>query len=163
MTSEEDLLKMSITEVAQAIVENNKETHAFYEALASKIRKRTNGERPMGDDKVPNAEYWLKIAKEQRKMLAMDFDLDGFEESVIGFKLMSELAASNGSISVKLKTARETTSKDCYFFCAVVRRAAQSKEKDPVFALILEKEPNPRKTPVAKSETTTADSNAKSA
>jgi hypothetical protein len=113
MLSNEDLLKMSIPETAQAIEEHHRETTALYESLASKIKKRTNGEKTMGDDKASTAEYWLKVAKEQRKILAMDFDLDGFEESVICFRFMTDLVTSNGNLSVKLKTACDTASKDC--------------------------------------------------
>lgn len=88
MISAEALAAMSIQEVAQAIEDQHKETTLLYEALGAKSKKRTFGEKPMGDDKVTNAEYWLKIAKEQRKSLAMDFDMESFEESVIIFKCM---------------------------------------------------------------------------
>lgn len=149
MISAEALAAMSIQEVAQAIEDQHKETTLLYEALGAKSKKRTFGEKPMGDDKATNAEYWLKIAKEQRKSLAMDFDMESFEESVIIFKCMTDLISSNGSLSVKLKVARENASKDCFYFSSIVRKMVQDKGKDPVFALILEKEPNPRKTPVS--------------
>ncbi len=144
MTSEV-LETMSVQEIAQAIAEHQKETTLLYEAMGNRNKKRTSGEKPMGDDKVSNAVYWLRIAKEQRKSLAMDFDMEGFEESVTIFKCMTDLINANGSLSVKLKIARDNAAKDCYYYCSVVRKMVQDKGKDPVFSLILDKEPSPRK------------------
>ena len=149
MITSEVLATMSIQEIAQAIAEHQKETTLLYEAMGSKNKKRTNGEKPMGDDKVGNAEYWLRVAKEQRKSLAMDFNMEGFEESVIIFRCMTDLVNANGNLSVKLKIARDDAAKDCYSFCSIVRKMVQDKNKDPVFALILEKEPIPRKAPAS--------------
>ena len=158
MFSTEALESMSIEEIAQAIAEHHKETTVLYEAMGAKNKKRTFGEKPMADDKVTNAVYWLKTAKEQRKSLAMDFDMVGFEESVIIFKCMTDLITANGSLSVKLKIARENAAKDCFYFCSIVRKMVKDKEKDPVFALILEKEPNPRKAPVSNGTQSKTDS-----
>jgi hypothetical protein len=145
----EVLETMSIPQIAQTIEDHNKETALLYEAMAAKNQKRTTGEKPMSDDKVSNAVYWLRIAKEQRKILAIEFDLPGFEESVIIFKCMTDLIEANGNLSVKLKIARENAAKDCLFFCSIVRKAIQEKAKDPVYTLILGKEPNPRKAPTS--------------
>lgn len=149
MITSEELATMSIQEIAQAIAQHQKETTLLYDAMGNKNKKRTTGEKPMGDDKVANAEYWLRIANEQRRSLAMDFNMAGFEESVIIFKCMTDLVNANGSLSVKLKIARDDAAKDCFYFCSIVRKMVQDKSKDPVFALILDKEPNPRKAPAS--------------
>ncbi len=143
MTSEV-LVTMSIQEVAQAIEAHHQESNLLYEALGSKIAKKTDGALNLGDEKLDVAEYWLKIAKEYRSDLPMNFDLNGFEEAVLGFKFMVDYAGKNGNLTVKLKTARETASKDCRFFSAQVRKRVQELSKNPIYALILEKEPNKR-------------------
>lgn len=144
MKTSEELTTMSIQEMAQAIDEHNKDTDILYEFMATKITKKTNGVMTMNDDKVNVAEYWLKVARAQRKILSMDFDLAGFEEAYIGFKFMVDLVTENGSLTAKLKTARDMASSDCFYFCSIVRKAVKTKEKEPVYALILEKEPSPR-------------------
>lgn len=144
MKTSEELLSMSIQDVAQAIEDHNKDTDILYESMASKITKKTNGVMTMNDDKVNVVEYWLKVARTQRKILSMDFDLAGFEEAYIGFKFMVDLVTDNGSLTAKLKTARDIASSDCFFFCSIVRKTVKAKEKEPVFALIVEKEPSPR-------------------
>lgn len=144
MKTSEELSTMSIQEVAQAIEAHHAEANVYYEALGSKIAKKTEGALNLGDEKLDVAEYWLKIAKEYRGDLPMNFDLNGFEEAVLGFKFMVDYASKNGKLTVKLKTARETASKDCRFFSAQVRKRVQELSKNPVYALILEKEPNKR-------------------
>ena len=79
----EELVKLNLQEVAQKLDEHHQDGDTLYEVFASKITKRTEGVMTMGDDNVTVAEYWLKVAKAQRKSLSMDFDLVGFEESVI--------------------------------------------------------------------------------
>jgi hypothetical protein len=165
MLSIEELGKLSIQEVAQTIDEHHKEEDTLYEVLASKITKRTKGVMTLSDENVTVAEYWLKVAKAQRKILAMDFDLDGFGDACIGFKFMVAMATENGNLSAKLRVARDIASSDCFTFNSIVRQAIRARQDDPVFALILEKEPNQRQskkkdatTPAKdapKSETTT--------
>ncbi|MBL7814657.1 MAG: hypothetical protein JNL70_06595 [Saprospiraceae bacterium] len=144
MIENETLAAMSIQEISQAIEERHKEMGLFYESMASKITSKTTGVKPMSDDKVSQAEYWLKVAKDQRRILSMDFDLVSFEEAVTVFKLIVNWTTENGNLTVKLKTAREIAARDCFAFCSIVRRAVQEKKKEPVYALILEKEPSPR-------------------
>lgn len=145
MITSEVLSNMSIQEIAQAIEAHHQESNLLYEALGGKIIRKTEGDGFLGDEKFATAEYWLKIAKEHRKILAMDFNLVGFEEAVIGFEFMVDYAKSNGSLTVYLKTARDKASKDCAFFCSVVRKRVKELEKDPIYALVLSNEPNPRK------------------
>lgn len=144
MITSEVLANMSIQEIAQAIEAHHAEANVYYESLGSKITKKTEGSLNLGDEKLDVAEYWLKIAKEYRGDLPMNFDLNGFEEAVLGFKFMVDYASKNGNLTVKLKTARETASKDCRSFSAQVRKRIQELMKNPVYDLILEKEPNKR-------------------
>lgn len=150
----EELEKLGLQEVAQTIDEHHKDEDTLYEILASKITKKTEGVMTMGDENVSVAVYWLKVAKAQRQNLAMNFDIAGFEDAVTGFKFMVDLVTENGTLSTKLKTARITASSDCFFFCSIVRKMVKTKQKDPIFALILEKEPNQRQ--VKKKEATPA-------
>ena len=144
MISVEVLETMSIKEVSEAIEVHHQEANLLYEALGNKITKKTQGLGNLGDNRVDVAEYWLKIAKEYRNDLPMNFDISGFEEAVLGFKFMVDYASKNGNLTVKLKTARENASKDCLAFSAQVRKRIKELDSNPIYALILQKEPNQR-------------------
>ncbi len=144
MITVEDLATMSIKEIAEAIDAHHEEANPLYEALGNKITKKTEGLGNLGDNRVDVAEYWLKIAKAYRSDLPMNFDISGFEEAVLGFKFMVDYASKNGNLTVKLKTARENASKDCLAFSAHVRKRIKELESNPIYALVLQKEPNQR-------------------
>ena len=144
MISAEVLVTMNMQEIAAAIEAHHAEANPLYEALGNKITRKTDGLVNLGDAKVDVAEYWLKIAKDYRNDLPMNFDVVGFEEAVLGFKFMVDYANNNGNLTVKLKAARETASRDCRAFSAQVRKRVQELSKNPVYALILDREPNQR-------------------
>jgi hypothetical protein len=57
---------------------------------------------------------------------------------------MTQIIAQENNTSVILKKPRDNASQDCFWSISYVRRRVQELEENPVFKLILQKEPNPR-------------------
>ena len=151
---------LTFQDIVNAIGEKHLESNQLYEALGTKITRKTEGDGFLGDDRVDTAKYWLNVAKLHRRILSIDFNLAGFEEAYLGFKFMVDYTKTNGSLTVYLKAARDKASKDCAAFCAVVRKRVKELEKDPVFALVLANESSPRAKAKPKEATTTPEKNA---
>jgi hypothetical protein len=58
---------------------------------------------------------------------------------------MVDIDAENENSAVLLKTAHNNASKDCFWYISYIRRRVKELEQDPIFKLILQKEPNIRK------------------
>ena len=144
MVPNEALAKMSIQEIAQAIETHHQETTLLYEALAQKITKQTDGTKYMSDDRVDEVVYWYKVAVDHPEILASNFDSAIFNAVDVGFKTMVSVKNQEESTRVILKTPRDILSKDAAALCSMVRRRVKENESNPVFKLILQKEPRPR-------------------
>jgi hypothetical protein len=144
MLSTKDLAKMSVQDLAAAIETHHHEMALLYEAMSAKMSKQTIGEAFLSDEHLNIAEYWLKIAQDYPKILSVDFDVKRYEERVLFFKSLVNIAAQNQNTAVLLKAARDNASKDCFWNASYVRRRVKELEWNPIFKLILQKAPNPR-------------------
>jgi hypothetical protein len=144
MISPKELASMSVQALAIAIETHHHEMALLYQAMAAKMAKQTVGEAFLSDDNMVIAEYWLKVAKDYPKILSVDFDVNSYEERVIFFKSVVNVAAQNQNTAVLLKAARDNASKDCFWNASYVRRRVKELEFNPLFKLILQKAPNPR-------------------
>ncbi|MEN9609275.1 MAG: hypothetical protein RLZZ628_89 [Bacteroidota bacterium] len=144
MISSKDLANMSVEALAQAIETHQQELAQLYQAMSAKISKQTIGEAYLGDDKVIVAEYWLKVAKDYRNILAADYNVNDFEAATTFFKAAADVTAQHGSNAVLLKDARDAASKDCAWHISHVRKRVKELEYNPIFKLVLQREPNPR-------------------
>jgi hypothetical protein len=143
MISNRDLATQSIEDLARMIETHHQETHLLYQALASKMKKQTEGTAFLSDEKVPAMEYWLKVAKEQPQMLSADFDLKGLETVTTFFKSVAQIAAEDDTRDALLKAARDNASQDCAWYLSHIRKRVKELEHNPIFKLILQKAPNP--------------------
>jgi hypothetical protein len=144
MIATKDLASMSVQALATAIETHHNEMALLYQAMADKMAKQSVGEAFLSDDNIVVAEYWLKVAKDYPKILSVDFDVNSYEERVIFFKSVVNVAAQNQNTAVLLKTARDNASKDCFWNASYVRKRVKELEFNPLFKLILQKAPNPR-------------------
>lgn len=144
MISTKDLANMSIENLTQAIETRHEELALLYQTLAAKSSKQTIGEAYLADDRVADAEYWFNVGKTHRNILAEDYNLNSFEESILFFKSAVTVTQKNSSNTMLLKTARDKASKDCAWHILHIRKRVKELKQDPIFKLILQREPNPR-------------------
>jgi predicted O-linked N-acetylglucosamine transferase (SPINDLY family) len=144
MISSKEMAHMNVEQLAQAIETHHQELALLYQAIANKISKETIGEKSLKDDNLFVAEYWLKVAKDHPEILAADFDTHHFEEKLLLFKTVVDVNTQNQNAIVLLKTARDNASKDCSWYISYVRKRVKELEYNPVFKLLLQKEPNQR-------------------
>lgn len=145
MISTENLAQMSIEELAKVIKIHHQEMALLYQAMARKMSKKTIGKAFLKDEKLILAEYWFEIAKEYPKILSVNFDINRFKEIIFFFKTMIEIDIQNENSIIFLKTAHNNASKDCFWYISYIRRRVKELQKDPIFKLILQKEPISRK------------------
>jgi hypothetical protein len=151
MVTNEDLLNMSNTELAKEIAEHQKRTALLFQTMASRISKKTEGEGFMKDENVNVAEYWLNVAQNHPNIIAADKDMVDFANKTLFFDTIVSVATQDAQVGMTLKAPRDIASKDCMFYASYVRSQAQDRKSNPVFKLILDEEPNPRKTPIRQS------------
>lgn len=144
MMSKEELAKMSIKELSTAIDAHHQETNALYTEMATRISKQTEGVHGMSDENVDKAVYWSKTAREHTEILPVNFNFDGFDDAAIFFETVVNIKSQREDIDIVLKNPRDIASRDCATFSSKVRKSVKEFENDPVFKLILQKEPNPR-------------------
>ena len=145
MISQEALEKMTLAEITAAIKVNHDELALLNTEFAKRVTNTTDGQSFLGDDKVESAEYYLQVVKDNRQVFPMDFSVEAFETAVIAFRLMVDTTSDNEDASIILKTPRNNASQDCNAFVVAVRRRVKELNANPIFKLILDKEPHPRK------------------
>ena len=156
MVSNDDLLNMSNEDLAKEIAEHQKRTALLFQTMANRISKKTEGEGFMKDENVNVAEYWLDVAQNHPKIIASDQDMVDFASKVIFFNTIVSVTTQDVQIGVTLKTPHDIASKDCAAYTSYIRNQVQDRKSNPVFKLILDKEPSPRKTFTRKKSETTA-------
>ena len=145
MISQEALEKMTLAEITAAIKVNHNDLALLNTEFAKRITKTTDGQSFLSDDKVESAEYYLQVAKDNRQVFPMDFSVEAFETAVVAFRSMVDTTSDNEDALIILKTPRNSASQDCNVFVATVRKRVRELISNPIFKLILEKEPYPRK------------------
>ncbi len=155
MVSNEDLLNLSNEDLAKEIAEQQKRLGLLFQIMGSRILKKTNGEGFMKDENVNVAEYWLDVALNHPDIIAADKNMIDFANKVIFFNTLVSVATQDAQIGVLLKTPRDVVSKDCAAYVSYIRSQVQDRKLNPVFKLILDKEPSPRKTFTRNSTTAT--------
>jgi hypothetical protein len=144
MISSTEVANMSVEQLTRAIETHHQELFLLYQAMANKISKKTVGEKSLKDDNTVAAEYWLKVGKEHPEMLASDFNINHFEEALLSFKSVVDIKIQNENATVILKTPRNSVSTDCSWYISYIRRRVKELEYNPIFKLILQREPNAR-------------------
>jgi hypothetical protein len=144
MISTKDLANMSVLDLAQMIETRRQETVLIYQAIAAKITKKSLGTAFLKANKLASAEYYLQVAKDHPEILAPTFDVNHFEEVILFFKTMQDTMLQDGNTAVILKAPRDSASQDCFWSVSYIRRRVQELQANPIFKLILQKEPNPR-------------------
>jgi hypothetical protein len=147
MVSQEALLNMSNEELAKEIEAHQQRTALLFQTMANRISKKTEGEGFMKDENVNVAEYWLNVGLNNPKIIAEDVDMTDFANKTIFFNAIVAVSTQDVQISAALKTPRDIASKDCAAYSSYVRKQVQDRQSNPVFKLIMQKEPNPRKSP----------------
>ena len=155
MASNEDLLNMSIEDLAKEIAEHQKRTTLLFQIMGNLISKKPEGEGFMKDENVNVAEYWLDVARNYPKIIAADQDMDDFANKIAFFNAIVGLKTQEEQIAEMLKSPRNIASKDCAAYVSYIRSQVQDRKSNPVFKLILDKEPSPRKPYTKKSSETT--------
>jgi hypothetical protein len=148
MVANEDLLNMSNEDLAKEIEAHQQRTALLFQIFAGRILKKTEGEGFMKDENVNVAQYWLKAALNHPNIIAADKDMVDFANKIIFFDVLVSVTAQDAQIGVSLKTPRDIVSKDCAAYVSYIRSQVQDRKSNPVFKLILDEEPSPRKTPV---------------
>ena len=154
MVSNEDLLTMSDEELTKEIAEHQKRTALLFQTMASRIFKKTKGGGFMKDENVNVAEYWLNVALNHPDIIAKDQDMVDFAGKIAFFEAIVSVTTQDAQIGVKLKTPHDIASKDCAAYTSYIRSQVQSRNSDPIFKLILDEEPSPRKSPSKKAPPT---------
>jgi hypothetical protein len=147
MISTKDLTNMSVQDLAKAIEAHRQEMVQLYQAMATKVTKQSSGTAFLKDNNLVTAEYYLKVAKDHPEILSATFDVNHFEAVILFFKTASDMKIQEDNMAVLLKTPRNSASQDCFWSISYVRRRVKELNDDPIFKLILQKEPNPRETP----------------
>jgi Zn/Cd-binding protein ZinT len=132
MVSNEDLLTMSDEELTKEIAEHQKRTALLFQTMANRIFKKTKGEGFMKDENVK------------------DQDMVDFAGKIAFFEAIVSVTTQDAQIGVKLKAPHDIASKDCAAYTSYIRSQVQSRKSDPIFKLILDGEPSPRKSPTKK-------------
>ena len=140
-----DFLKMTLAEITATIKVNHNELALLNTEFAKRVTKTTDGQSFLSDDKVESAEYYLQVVRDNRQVFPMDFSVEAFETAVIAFRLMVDTTSDNEDACIILKTPRNSASQDCNVFVVTVRKRIRELISNPIFKLILEKEPHPRK------------------
>jgi hypothetical protein len=151
MISSKEMAHMNVEQLAQAIETHHQELALLYQAMANKISKKTVGEKFLKDDDTASAEYWFKVGKDHPEILSADFKMNHFEESLLSFKTVVDIKVQNENGTVILKAPRDNSSTDCSWYISYIRRRVKELEYNPIFKLILQREPNPRQSKVRQS------------
>jgi hypothetical protein len=154
MVSNDDLLNLSNEDLAKEIAEHQKRTALLFEIVTGRISKKTDGEGFIKDENVNVAVYWLDVARDYPKIIAPDKDMADFASKTIFFSTLVSLAKQDAQIGEMLKKPRDIVSKDCAAYVSYIRKQVLDRKSDPVFKLILDEEPSPRKSPTKKSPPT---------
>jgi hypothetical protein len=154
MVSNDDLLNLSNEDLAKEIAEHQKRLGLLFQIMGSRILKKTEGEGFMKDENINVAEYWLDVALNHPDIIAADKSMVDFAAKVIFFNTIVSVATQDAQIGILLKTPRDVVSKDCAAYVSYIRSQVQDRKSNPVFKLILDKEPSPRKSPTKKSPPT---------
>lgn len=144
MITTEAMDAMSIEELAKEIETHHAYGHTLYEAMAGKVvRINTTGEGSMRDEALNVANYWFEEANNNKGILAANFDYKGYARALTSLTCIVGATSQDAKNTTLLKTARKDAAKDCATFSSAVRKRFKELEKDPVYKLILDKEPQP--------------------
>jgi hypothetical protein len=144
MLTEAEVLNLSNEALAQEIEAHQNRTEFLFTVMASRLTSGTKGLKNLGNDSVEIAEYWLKIALKYPKIIAEICNTTDFGIKAIFFRVLVSVADKDGTIANILKTPRNIASKDCYWYVSYIRKRVQELESDPIYKMILDKEPSPR-------------------
>jgi hypothetical protein len=147
MLTEAEVLNLSNEALAQEIEAHQNRTEFLFNVMANRMTSGTKGLRNLGNDSVEIAEYWLKVALKYPKIIAEICNTADFGIKAIFFRVLVSVADKDGTIANILKTPRDVASKDCYWYVSYVRKRVQELESDPIFKMLLDKEPSPRPSP----------------
>jgi hypothetical protein len=147
MVTKEELLKMSNDELAARIAVQQQETTLMFQVMASRMTSKTKGGRFLSNDSVDIATYWLKVGIEHPEIIAAICDVNDFGTKALFFSALVGVTDRDETISNILKTPRDIASKDCYWYVSYIKKRVQELETDPIFKMILQKEPSVRTSP----------------
>ncbi len=145
MISTKELASMSVSDLAQMIETRRQETVLIYQVLAAKMTKKSSGTAFLKANKLASAEYYLQVAQEHPEILAPTFDVNHMEAGIRFFKTANETMVQDKQTTVILKKPCDGASQDSYWSVSYVRKRVQESAENPIFKMILQNEPNPRK------------------
>ena len=145
MISAKDLVGLSVSDLAEMLETRRQETVLIYQTIAAKMTKKSSGTAFIKADKLASAEYYLQIAKEHPEILAQTFDVNHMEAGIRFFKTANEIMVQDKQTTVILKKPCDEASQDAYWCVSYVRKRVQESADNPIFKMILQNEPIPRK------------------
>jgi hypothetical protein len=144
MLTVEEMATMSIEELAKHIDAHHAQGSLLYTAMAGKVvRINPTGDGSMRDEALNVATYWFGEANDNKGILPANFDYKGFGSALTSLTSIIGATSQDVKNTALLKTARNHAAKDCATFSSAVRKRFKELEKDPVYKLVLDKEPQP--------------------
>ena len=151
-----NVTNMSDQDIITEIDVQQKRIIALFTEVANRVQKKTNGGSFMSNDNANVAEYWLNVGKSHPELIAQICDLSDFSVKIAYFKSLISVGTQDEQIGAILKAPRDAASKDCNWYVSYIRKQVVAQQSNPVYKLILQKEPNPRqynlKTPAPTSQ-----------
>ena len=140
-----DVTALSDAELIAEINVSQKRTGTLFVEMASRISKKTEGESFVKDENLNVAEYWLKVGLDHPSLIAPICDMDYFAQIVPYFKTLVEISTQDAQMAPILKKPHDAISKDCGWFISYIRTQVMRQQSNPIYKLIIQKEPNQRK------------------
>ena len=140
-----DVTALSDAELIAEINVSQKRTGTLFVEMASRISKKTEGESFVKDENLNVAEYWLKVGLDHPSLIAPICDMDYFAQIVPYFKTLVEISTQDAQMAPILKKPHDAVSKDCSWFISYIRTQVMRQQSNPIYKLIMQKEPNQRK------------------
>ena len=144
MSVNKEIVDMTDEQIISEIDVCNTRTIALYRILASRITKKTSGKGSLSSENANVAEYWLQVAKDHPHLIAAVCDVDDFAMKIPFFKSVNLVASQDEQSAKILQSPRNTLSWDLTWYISYVRKQVIVQQDDPVYKLIMQKEPNAR-------------------
>ena len=144
MKANQSVLNLTDAELFAEIDELQKRRIALFTELARRVEKKTSGEGFLSDENAHVAEYWLQVGIDHPNLIAVVCDIADFKLKIPYFKTLITIAMQDNHGKVILKEPRDITANDLSWYISYIRKAVQSQKNNPIYKLILQKEPNPR-------------------
>ncbi len=144
MAENVNVTSMSDQDIINEIDVTQKRIIVLFKEVASRVTKETSGAGFMSNENANVADYWLQVGLDHPELIAKICDLDDFTVKIAYFKSLIAVATQDEQIGAILKAPRDAASKDCSWYTSYIRNQVMSQKSNPVYKLILQREPNPR-------------------